>query len=361
VTWTFTISAPTQVSVASYIVRSTSSTFPQVLYNSQTLFDSSTGTYPAGTYSLSAQIPTNGCHAQVDLVKGPAIGPILTGNGYQIFDATTGAPLGSDVADAVHVGTLGCGVIQVNKNTNPSGSSATFNFSGTLAGTIGDGGSIQAAEPAGTYTTTENVPSGWQLTSVTCTSAGATGGTTSTSGSTTTYNLVEGELLSCTYLDTLLPPPPSGPQLTIGYWKNWSSCSGGKQAPSLDKALLAAANSGNPITEGLLVLNPKTLGASTACIDAVNLLNKTTIDGKKKMASDPLFNMTAQLLGADLNVAAGAGTCAAAVSAINQAHALLVQYSFNGLGYSPKLTTSDANLANQLATTLDKYNNNLLC
>jgi hypothetical protein len=155
--------------------------------------------------------------------------------------------------------------------------------------------------------------------------------------------------------------PPGGRALTIGFWKNWSSCSGGGQKPVLDQNLLAAANAGHPVTLGQLVLNPTVLGTSTACKYAVNILSKTTIDGKKKMASDPLFNMAAQLLAADLNVAAGAGVCSSAVTAINAAHALLTKYHFNGLTYSPKLTTADANLANSLGTTLDRYNNSLLC
>jgi len=156
-------------------------------------------------------------------------------------------------------------------------------------------------------------------------------------------------------------PPPGGMGLTIGFWKNWSSCTGGGQKPTLDNTLLAAANAGHPITLGLLVLDPNVLGRSTACSYAVNILNKTTITTGKKMSSDPLFNMAAQLLAADLNIQAGAGSCAAAASAINQAHALLTKYNFNGNTYSPKLTTADANLANQLATSLDKYNNNKLC
>jgi hypothetical protein len=75
--------------------------------------------------------------------------------------------------------------------------------------------------------------------------------------------------------------------------------------------------------------------------------------------------MAAQLLAADLNVAAGAGNCAASATAINQAHTLLTKYSFNGsssgLGYTPKLTSADTTLANNLATQLDKYNQNKLC
>jgi hypothetical protein len=157
--------------------------------------------------------------------------------------------------------------------------------------------------------------------------------------------------------------PPGGRALTIGFWKNWASCAGsnGKQHPVLDQTLLAAANSGFPITIGLLVLDPNVLGAATACKYAVNLLNKSTITSGKKKASDPLFNLAAQLLAADLNIAAGAGSCPSAVSAINAAQALLVKYNFDGNTYSPKLTAADATLANSLATTLDKYNNNTLC
>jgi hypothetical protein len=70
--------------------------------------------------------------------------------------------------------------------------------------------------------------------------------------------------------------------------------------------------------------------------------------------------MAAQLLAADLNVAAGVGSCASSATAINQAQALLVKYGFPGLTYSPKLTAADSGLANRLSATLDKYNN-LLC
>jgi hypothetical protein len=155
-------------------------------------------------------------------------------------------------------------------------------------------------------------------------------------------------------------PPPGGMALTIGYWKNWSSCTGGGQKPTLDQVLLAMANAGAPETLGKLVINPLTLGKTTACQDAVDILNKSTLSGKK-MASDPLFNMAAQLLGADLNVASGAGSCASSANAINQAHALLTKYNFDGNTYSPKLTSQDTTLANNLATTLANYNQNQLC
>jgi hypothetical protein len=264
-------------------------------------------------------------------------------------------------------------VIKTVGGNAPSGSqSFTFQLrsgaSANAAGTILETGTANAANggvinfstnlvPGSTYQLCEQMSVGWMTSlgppfftvynpsgdnSVVCTDF------TVTAGQLKTFNIDN-------------TPPPGGRALTIGYWKNWSSCTGGGQKPTLDTTLLAAANAGNPITLGLLVLNPNTLGAATACKYAVNILNKSTIDGKSKKSSDPLFNMAAQLLAADLNVQGGAGTCPAAVTAINQAHALLVKYSFNGLGYSPKLTSADANLANQLATTLDKYNNNKLC
>ena len=148
---------------------------------------------------------------------------------------------------------------------------------------------------------------------------------------------------------------PGGAQLTIGFWKNHASCkkSNGGQAAVLDAMLTLAGHT--------LIGNLDLTGSSADCVKAVNVLNKTTIDGKTKKSSDPLFNMAAQLLAAKLNVTGGAGTCPASTNAINAAQALLVKYGWNGLTYSPALTSADAALANQLNTTLDLYNNGNLC
>ena len=93
------------------------------------------------------------------------------------------------------------------------------------------------------------------------------------------------------------------------------------------------------------------------CLKAVNLLDKSTIDGRKKMSSDPLFNMTAQLVAAQLNRFMGAGINGTTIMNIDRAVLLNGKYKFNGLTYTPKLTTADANTANCLATQLDNYNN----
>jgi hypothetical protein len=95
------------------------------------------------------------------------------------------------------------------------------------------------------------------------------------------------------------------------------------------------------------------------CAWAVNLLSKTTIDGKTKKASDPLFNMAAQLVAAQLNYFAGAGKNGPTTLNIQSGVLLLGKYTFNGLTYSPKLSSSDTNLANCLATQLNNYNNDL--
>jgi plastocyanin len=162
--------------------------------------------------------------------------------------------------------------------------------------------------------------------------------------------------------------PPSGDARTIGYWKNWSSCaqSNGKQ---YTKAL--SRNEWNKTLDGNL---PQTIGdlvipgapapnqPATGCAIAVAILNKSDIVSGKKMASDPAYNLAAQLLAAKLNVTAGAGTCAAATTAIADAQALLDLINFTGTGsYKNKMTAAQQAQANALAATLDSYNNNTLC
>jgi hypothetical protein len=95
------------------------------------------------------------------------------------------------------------------------------------------------------------------------------------------------------------------------------------------------------------------------CTAAVNLLNKCTVDKCSKMASDPGFNLAAQLLAAELNLVSGAGFCAETINAVYSAEQLLGQAKFNGL--SDKMTAAQATSANSLATTLNNYNNDMLC
>ena len=180
-------------------------------------------------------------------------------------------------------------------------------------------------------------------------------------------------------------PPPGGRALTIGFWKNWASCasSNGKGQKAMLDLALGIASKQTTLPPGGLVVSAQNPGAgwpnyaatwylilrgdptSTAdnikpaidCAKAVNLLNKSTIDGKKKMASDPLFNMTAQLVAAQLNRFMGSGISGVTIVNIDRAVLLDGKYKFNGLTYSPALTAADTSLANCLATQLDNYNN----
>ena len=146
-------------------------------------------------------------------------------------------------------------------------------------------------------------------------------------------------------------PPPGGDARTIGYWKNHSSCTGGNQAHVLDAVM------GAGISIGSLTL--------TACQDAVRILSKSTLRGKK-MSSDAAYNMAAQLLAAKLNERAGAGVCADASAAIAAGDALLTAINFTGngeyLGSKVKGTKATQRAqANALSAILDAYNNNDLC
>jgi hypothetical protein len=158
-------------------------------------------------------------------------------------------------------------------------------------------------------------------------------------------------------------PPPGGRALTIGFWKNWASCSGsnGKQKPVLDQTLASFPIASGQTTHGVYIGD---LYVDT-CQEAIALLNKSDVITGKKMSSDPAYNLAAQLLATELNFQAGAGKCGAAITAEQQAQALLKKYHFNGTGsYTSgpkKFSAADAALANQLAKTLDDYNNDRLC
>jgi hypothetical protein len=178
-------------------------------------------------------------------------------------------------------------------------------------------------------------------------------------------------------------PPPGGRALTIGYWKNWASCAksnGQGHKPMLDLALgLATAAAANPpggvvvsaadgiwpnyapawflVLKGDPASTRDSIKVAPDCAKAVNLLNKTTIDGKTKKASDPLFNMMAQLVAVQANRSIGAGVDGNTVINVDRAVKLAGAYGFNGLPYTKTLSAVDANLANCLATQLDNYNN----
>ena len=233
--------------------------------------------------------------------------------------------------------------------------------SGTGTANAANGGTVTFAaklDPAGTYQFCESsIAVAWTTTLSALPGAfqPPNGGSNDTwcvpFGTGTSFTLTAGGQLTFTVNNA---PPPGGGTRTIGYWKNWSSCDGkGNQAPSLDLNL--------PQLIGILPLaggNP-----SPDCLKAISILNKSDWKTGKKMASDPAYNMAAQLLGAMLNVTAGAGTCANSTQAIASGQALLVAIGFNGTGsYQSKMTATQITVANTLAGILDAYNqDNSVC
>jgi hypothetical protein len=160
---------------------------------------------------------------------------------------------------------------------------------------------------------------------------------------------------------------PGGEPRTIGYWKNWNSCSGGGQFDN------AEANGG--AAEGFFVLDdvlPQTIGTFTIedCDIAVNILDKREVDKRhKKRASDAAYGLAAQLLAAQANLTAGAVTCTEVQDAVVDANDLLTAIGFDGTGsYLGKVPKNDKDgiaedkaEALRLATALDEYNNGLVC
>ncbi len=96
---------------------------------------------------------------------------------------------------------------------------------------------------------------------------------------------------------------------------------------------------------------------------SVDILDKRDISSGKKKAKDAAYALAAQLLAAELNFEAGAGTCGAANTAATQAQILLDDINFIGTGnyLKPRPFNPDRATALDLAATLDDYNNNLLC
>jgi hypothetical protein len=186
--------------------------------------------------------------------------------------------------------------------------------------------------------------------------------------------------------------PPGGDQRTIGYWKNWNSCTGGGQ---LRNALEAGATPSERITAGKALLNDAlqspgidvgllTLATGPDVVDqygdpicdadtqiAVYLLDKRDAFNSrhKKMAGDSAYGLAAQYIAAKANYAVNAGQCPAATTAINDAQTLLAGIEFDGTGTYFKVKgnkIADINgytssMANALAGILDDYNNGIVC
>jgi basic membrane protein A len=151
--------------------------------------------------------------------------------------------------------------IAVRVVTQPAGDPTTFSFGGDVSGSVGDGGSLGAQEPAGEYTTTETVPHGWTLTSVSCDS----GGSGNIVNDTATFAITAGQLgtsLTCTFTDTKNADVGGGGPGAGGGTPGGGGGGGGDQggngngptppAPTLEVALLTATGAQTDLGLGRL-------------------------------------------------------------------------------------------------------------
>ena len=89
------------------------------------------------------------------------------------------------------------GRIVVKKETMPDGDPATFDFTGEITTTLGDGDSQGKDVDAGTYTVSETALAGWTLTDIDCDDANSTD-----AGNTATFNVEAGETVTCVFTNT---------------------------------------------------------------------------------------------------------------------------------------------------------------
>jgi hypothetical protein len=92
------------------------------------------------------------------------------------------------------------GRLIVEKQTDPDGATQVFSFSGDASGAISDGQQITVSELwPGTYTVTETVPSGWQLSSIECNDSNSSGDIPS---ATASFILAKDETVTCVFTNT---------------------------------------------------------------------------------------------------------------------------------------------------------------
>lgn len=149
-------------------------------------------------------------------------------------------------------------------------------------------------------------------------------------------NLPTNSTVDLTYDFGFAPPPPAGCTLTIGYWKTHAGFTG---------------NNADAVTQYLPIwLGTAGGAASTQVTTATQAVSILSMSGG---ASNGIVKLKAQLLGAKLNIAAGASS--AAVSAtIAAADAFLATNAASSWSSLPNQTKAQVN---SWMTALDNYNN----
>jgi len=150
----------------------------------------------------------------------------------------------------------------------------------------------------------------------------------------------------------------SGDPRPTAYWMLWNACA------SENRAEVAAANGGRAagwvLMDDLLAKPGISLGDLQVenCEQGLALLQGLTLNGEE--TDDPLYDLAAQLLAAELNLNLGAATCPIAEEAAVGGHMVLSSVNFNGTGIY--FTTAEVSSAVPLLLELlQGYNSGELC
>jgi len=123
-----------------------------------------------------------------------------------ITDTSTNANALNDLtaSSAWNFATGDRGTIVVQKETLPDSSSQSFAFTGDVAGSIQDGQQIVVPDLSpGTYSATEALPAGWELSSIVCDDNNSSG---NLGTATATFEVEARETVTCTFTNTQLGP-----------------------------------------------------------------------------------------------------------------------------------------------------------
>jgi uncharacterized cupredoxin-like copper-binding protein len=160
---------------------------------SGTLSDGETATEEVapGTYESTETVPADWMLTSIVCDDANSSGDTGTGT------ATFNVEPGEDVK-CVFTNTEG-GLIIIEKQTLPDGDPQAFSFAGDVAGSLSDGEQASQAVVPGSYTSTETVPAGWDLTSVVCDDGDSTG---DAGTATASFEVEPGETVTCVFTNT---------------------------------------------------------------------------------------------------------------------------------------------------------------
>jgi hypothetical protein len=158
-----------------------------------------------GSYSVSETVPSGWDLTNLTCSDAPdsttTAAPVTAGNtATAVIDLDAGESITCTFTNTER------GSIAVKKETIPDGSSATFDFSGNITATLSDGQTSTAVSVVpGQYSASEAVPTGWDMTDISCDDANSTDSSTDVAPggtATATFNVEAGEDVVCTFTNT---------------------------------------------------------------------------------------------------------------------------------------------------------------